>query len=74
MIVARPESDAESDLLSGHEHCVFRFVTGAGDHQLAAHQPPKAGWTHDALDAIVVPKAEPWDAFLGAQWVGSSEI
>lgn len=73
-IVARPIKPFESDLLIGHERCTLRFVTPPGGHDLQANHPPQGGWTHDALEAVVPPTVEPWDAFLGTQWVGSSEI
>ena len=74
MIVARPQTAGEPDLLAGQERCVLRFTTLTGNQDLSAHQPPQEGWTHDALEAVSLPKGEPWSAFLGTQWVGSSEI
>lgn len=74
MIVARPIKPFEADLLIGHEHCTLCFVTAPGGKILPASNPPQGGWTHDALEAVVPPTVEPWDAFLGNQWVGRSEI
>lgn len=74
MIVARPQKAGEPDLLVGQQRCALRFATLTGNQELEVHQPPKEGWTHDALDAVTLPKGEPWNAFLGTQWVGSSEI
>lgn len=73
MIVARPVG-SEPDLLTGNERCVLRFVTSNAKQELATVNPPQDGWTHAALDAITRPTGESWDAFLGAQWIGSSEI
>jgi|ECHvirMinimDraft_2_1075157.scaffolds.fasta_scaffold00087_16 hypothetical protein len=41
MIVARPVSDDEPALLSGHEHCTLRFFTVPGVHELAPLQLPQ---------------------------------
>ena len=74
MIVACPVSRDEPDLLIGNERYALRFISLTGDHELASYQPPKEGWTHDALNAVSLPKDAPWNAFLGTQWIGSSEI
>ena len=72
MIIARPKN-GEPDLLSGNERCALRFVALNG-RELVTLQPPQEGWTHDALDAVPWPMDSPWDAFLGNQWIGSSEV
>lgn len=74
MIVVRPKKVGEPDLLVGLERCPLRFVTLTGNQELAALQPPPEGWTHEVLEAVALPKSAAWNAFLGAQWVGSSEI
>jgi hypothetical protein len=75
MLVSRPIKTDEPDLLVGHEGKDLRYVACNG-REIATVAAPKAGWTHDALERVTAPAtaAEPWDAYLGAQWVGSSEV
>lgn len=75
MIVCRPVNSNEPDLLIGHERDQLRFVAVAdAERVLLRVDPPLAGWTHDALEAAEWPQADAWNAFLGAQWIGSSEV
>lgn len=73
MIVVRPVG-CEPDLLSGNEHQVLSFIPMNGTQELTRVSPPKDGWTHAALEAVALPTGDAWDAFLGSQWVGSSEV
>lgn len=73
MIVAKPIHPAEPDLLAGNENQDLRFMSTAGV-ELAKLAPPHGGWTHEALQAARHPIDDAWDAYLGAQWVGSSEL
>ena len=45
-----------------------------GAHVLMQFAPPPAGWTHDALCALDIHVNQIADAFLGKEWVGSTEI
>jgi hypothetical protein len=53
----------------------LRYVAMDGQ-ELATIPAPASGWTHDALERVrpAIPEGEAWDAFLGTQWVGSSEL
>ena len=73
MIISRPLNPREPDLLPGNETKPLRFLAPDGS-QLSEVQAPAGGWTHDGLEAAVQPDAEPWDAFLGDAWIGSSEL
>lgn len=74
MIVARPKSPRENDLLHGYEWGSLKLV-GDDGKELARFPAPSSGWTHDALEAIVRDFHAPlWDAFLDDQWIGSSEV
>ncbi len=75
MIVARPNTAKEPDLLAGREFEALRYVAMDGQ-ELATIPAPAAGWTHDALERVRpdIHEGETWDAFLGPQWVGSSEL
>lgn len=73
MIVSRPHNTAEPDLLKGFEHKPLRFVSAEG-REISVKYPPPTGWTHDRLEQAEQPKGRSWDAFLGTQWIGSSEI
>lgn len=74
MLVTRPLNDGEPDLLFGKECCDLCFYGGDGKRKIAVYKPPLGGWTHNALEAVSHPEQMPWDAFLGTQWIGSSEI
>ncbi|MFA1240858.1 hypothetical protein ACCC84_21355 [Serratia odorifera] len=75
MIVTRPTSSKEPDLLCGYETAklVVKDLSGANATEYAT---PEQGWTHASLEALDLCVAFPdgWDAFLGGEWVGSSEI
>lgn len=74
MIVSRSEKLGEPDLLLGNEQFQLRFVTLENDRNIEVIAAPIGGWTHNALEAIKLPDVEAWNAFLGQQWIGSSEI
>ena len=44
--------------------------------EVVQYHAPKGGWTHDALECVDYFSVSPdgWDAYLGEQWIGSSEI
>lgn len=77
MLVSRPVYLHEPDLLQGHEEddlCVYSL-----DGNLLMRQAaPVTGWTHeklDGLDQVLINQfPDGWDAWLGGQWVGSSEV
>ncbi|HGM5003716.1 MULTISPECIES: hypothetical protein [Serratia] len=75
MIVAKPISSKEPDLLVGNEQktLIIKDLSGA---VLASFKPDGAGWTHDQLLAIDIHSMAPegWDAYLADDWIGSSEI
>lgn len=74
MIVARPMHADEPDLLYGFESEPLRIVDDTGQ-LLALILAPTEGWSHDNLEAADLPKTgHAWEAYLGDQWVGSSEV
>ncbi len=75
MIVARSMSPAEPDLLLGHEFTALRILDLDGVEQIS-YQPPLEGWSHSALECMDYDSVSPdgWDAYLGQQWIGSSEV
>jgi len=70
-LVARPVRSGERDLLHGNELQTLYFKTGG--QVLHCVPAPAGGWTHEALQSVAQP-ADCWDAYLGDEWVGSSEI
>lgn len=72
MIVARPLHPNEPDLLAGNTHLPLCFQSPDGRELERFDAPPK-GWTHDSLEVLPKPNST-WEAFLGTQWVGSSEV
>lgn len=80
MIVVRPKSRREPDLLLGCEHNTLMF-TDLDGHIIQQHTPPGDGWSHQLLEDIagVLPEQvqrDGWDAYLGNKdnWIGSSEV
>ncbi len=62
-------------LLIGHEFHALRIVDLEGEER-ACYVAPKQGWTHEALEYVDYDSVSPdgWDAYLGEQWMGSSEV
>lgn len=73
MIIARPLAPHEPDLLLGNEHKTLCFFTESDPQKTVCIEPPKGGWTHTNLEAVIPPE-DVWDAYLGHQWIGSSEV
>lgn len=75
MIVARPLSAKEPDLLLGREYDVLNIKDLDGIPCIS-YSPPHQGWTHDALEGVDYYSVSPfgWDAYLGNEWIGSSEV
>ncbi|WP_299143618.1 hypothetical protein [uncultured Vibrio sp.] len=75
MIVARSLSPAEPDLIEGQALAPLRIVSLEGE-DVVQYLAPKGGWTHDALECVDYFSVSPdgWDAYLGEQWIGSSEV
>ncbi len=75
MIVARSLSPAEPDLMEGRTLDPLRILSLEGVEVVQYHAP-KEGWTHDALECVDYFSVSPdgWDAYLGEQWIGSSEV
>lgn len=74
MIVARPLHDSEPDLLVGYELQPL-VVKDLDDKEIHRIDAPNNGWSHDELESIDYCSISPeWDAYLGSQWIGSSEV
>ncbi len=68
----------EPDILSPVKHCSLFLLSLEGQF-LARYEAPHTGWTHQALCQMNTLFEPAWtycgvDAFLGEQWVGSTEI
>lgn len=76
MIVTRPVTPTEPDLLVGAEHKTLHFIGILDGDVLGKFDPPAEGWDHAALEraARVFEHRDPWNAILGDRWVGSSEV
>jgi hypothetical protein len=73
MIVTRPITANEPDLLSGYENEPL-ILKDLDANELTRIEPVPDGWTHDMLESLELVAFEPFDAYLGSRWVGSSEI
>jgi hypothetical protein len=79
-IIARPVRVDERDLLVGNEAEPLFLRDLSGRKTLRVDAAPR--WSHETLDAVVlradvvefVKSNYGADAFLGGQWIGSSEI
>lgn len=74
-IVAEPINENEPDLLIGNKNKTLTIQELAGK-VLASIRPDSTGWTHAQLLVIDIDSMAPegWDAYLGDEWIGSSEI
>lgn len=67
----------EPELLSTVKHLALEIRSLAGN-VLATVTAPVSGWTHEQLVAVAMRQEaitrDGADAYLGAQWVGSTEI
>ncbi|MFZ3461418.1 hypothetical protein [Vibrio harveyi] len=78
MIISRPIKQTEPDLLKGNEHneLIIKNLDGAVIATITLSS--KMGWTHDLLEQTNsyahCLSPDGWDAYLGKQWIGSSEI
>lgn len=75
MIVSRPNNQNEKDLLIGHEkeQLTIKSMDKKADVVI---ESDNNFWSHAALEVIDYDKHCPfgWDAYLGNQWIGSSEV
>lgn len=82
-IITRSSDDLRDNILIGFEkeqltiYCMDdKAEDRLNDKENIIIEPNNGFWTHDALEAIdyneLCPKG--WDAYLGEQWIGSSEI
>lgn len=79
-LVAQPTAPHEKDLLTGNETCplILRDLCRRANLTIQSVQP----WTHERLYETVrearvtefVSEHHGADAFLGRQWIGSTEI
>ncbi|APX10020.1 hypothetical protein PPW95_25125 (plasmid) [Vibrio parahaemolyticus] len=78
MIITRPYSNKEKDLLVGNENLTV-VITDLLEIELKQIQAPETGWTHDLLESLNVELnndyPDGWDAhFSNGNWIGSSEV
>ena len=80
-IVSRSIKPCEPDLLLGNEKGMLIVRTLEATSFIEV-EPPQGGWTHDALDhAVKHPDVLNFlsanggaDAYLGSDWIGSTEV
>lgn len=68
-----PKHEGEQDLLVGFEHEDLKLVNTDDDSVVSLIPAPAEGWTHLALEEYAEVDICPVDAFLGTQFVGSTE-
>lgn len=77
MIVTRPVSPNEPDLLTGNENAALS-VFDLDHSALACFPPPVNGWSHKMLEELANDLNEyfpmGWVACFELDWIGSSEI
>lgn len=69
--------ESEREILPGVAACPLVIKSLQGEHLLAS-PAPLGGWTHQGLcdfaHSIAQITADGADAFVGAEWVGSTEV
>ncbi|MGI2106017.1 hypothetical protein ACRN9A_12730 [Shewanella frigidimarina] len=75
MIITRPTNPREPDLLIGFE-CLALIIHDLDGSEVATVSAPNGRWTHDALESLDLYAYCPngWDAYLGTNLIGSSEV
>ncbi len=74
MIIARPLHPNEPDLLAGNEHQPL-IVKNLDEKEVRRIDAPENGWSLEQLEQTDYQQISPeWDAYLGNQWIGSSEV
>jgi len=75
VIITRPINPREPDLLIGFE-CLALIIHDLDGNEVATVSAPSGRWTHDELESLDLYSYSPygWDAYLGTNWVGSSEV
>lgn len=68
----------EPDILTPHKHERLLIMSIEGQY-LNSYEPPKTGWTHEALTKLAALFPVEWnicgaEAVLGNQFVGSTEV
>jgi len=70
-LVARANRTNECDLLQGYELQTLHFKSEG--RILQSIPAPSQGWSHELIEGLSAPGVC-WDAYLGNQWIGGSEI
>ena len=75
MIIARPINQNECDILIGHETKTL-IIKDLSDEIVKLIEPISGFWSYDSLESIDYDKYTPhgWNAYLGDNFIGSSEI
>lgn len=77
--VVTDQRPGEPDILTDfkHQNLIFKGHCGPTTEV----QPPKEGWSHETIVREVerfnekaVVRYDVWDAYLGEQWIGSTEV
>ncbi|EOG8381080.1 MULTISPECIES: hypothetical protein [Pseudomonas] len=77
MHLVTDQQPGEPNIISGSEHqpLEIRSLTGSIIKQL---QAPATGWSHDSLIEVAARQHELYrdgaDAYLGNEWIGSTEV
>lgn len=68
------QREGEPDILTPvlHEPLIIRTLGGV---EILRQKAPQGGWTHDQLTTVQPDnRGEGSEAYLGASWVGSTEV
>jgi 5'-deoxynucleotidase len=76
--ITQQETTEEPDILTSNQSRSL-IVTSLEGQQLALFLAPEEGWTHEKLCALNDTFPPQWhvcgaEAYLGDQWVGSTEV
>lgn len=75
MIIVRPINNREPDILIGLESLTLK-ITDLEGNEVTQIMASNGHWTYDALESIDFDDYSPegWNAYLGTNWIGSSEV
>ena len=69
--------DGETDILRNFKNETLEFYSLEGD-LIKKIEAPRGGWSHERLNDVAAKNREATsngaDAYLGRQWVGSTEV
>lgn len=77
MIITRPLHCERDFLVEAQLTNHTFYLKNLNEEVIYSKEAPSGGWTHDTLESIECSELSPndaWNAYLGSNWIGSSEV